>query len=117
MKSFRSISVEEEVAQNFMSQGSNTVSVLMILYFPTTCGTAIQFPKLSKKLPSILEFEGEKEVLALPLTMFHVTRITAKKSSGQYTVYLENVIPRWNILRLLLDMRKEFPKSNEVLIS
>ena len=40
---------------------------------------------------SISDFEDEREVLILPETLFHVTKVNIDEVSGQHTIYLENL--------------------------
>ena len=49
--------------------------VLIVFEFFSNCWTAIQLEKLSDQLPSISEMEGEREVLILPRSTFHVTKV------------------------------------------
>ena len=49
--------------------------VLIVFEFFCNCWAAIQLEKLSDQLPSISEMEGEREVLILPRSTFHVTEV------------------------------------------
>jgi hypothetical protein len=69
----------------------------MIFDFPQPCDMAIQLYALSAALPCISDFEDEREVLLLPRTIFHVVSITNNDRNGQYTIHLENVLPKWDL--------------------
>lgn len=92
-----STSVDETVAKEFMgSVCSEKVRVLMVFHFPEPCDAAIQLYAVSEKLPCISEYENEQEVLVLPGSIFHVVNITNDDAENLYTIYLENVLPKWN---------------------
>jgi len=52
---------------------SNKMNVLMTFYFPESCDWTIQLYALSNKLPSLPDFEDEREVLLFLMTVFRVT--------------------------------------------
>ena len=90
--SFCSTSIDENVARCFMGPSSSTsIAVLMVFNFVEKCDTAIQLFRLSDTLPSISDFEDEREVLILPMTLFHVTDIKINEVTGQHTIYLDNL--------------------------
>ena len=91
-ESFCSTSTDENVARCFLgSSSSSSIPVLMVFNFAEKCDTALQLFRLSDTLPSISDFEDEREVLLLPCTLFQVTDIKIDEVTGQHTVYLENV--------------------------
>jgi hypothetical protein len=101
MRSFCSTSVDEIVARRFMSTScSEKLSVLMSFDFLQPCDTAIQLYASSDKLPCISDFEDEHEVLLLPNTIFHVVSIRNEELSGQYTIHLENVLPKMDLMSI-----------------
>ena len=107
IKSFCSTSVDEAVARRFLSTSSTEkINVLMIFDFPQRCDMAIQLFALSKDLPCFSDFEDEREVLLIPATMFHVVNITHESSSDQYTIHLENVLPKLDFMAIYSHWRK-----------
>jgi hypothetical protein len=101
-QSFCSTSVDENVARCFMgTSSSNNIPVLMDFNFVKKCDTALQLFRLSDTLPAISDFEDEREVLVLPLTLFQVTDIKIDKVTGQHTIDLENVPTKGGLFTLL----------------
>ena len=96
---FNSTSVDENVARGFLDSSSSPgIPVLMVFNFAEKCDTALQLFRLSDTLPSISDFENEREVLVLPCTVFHVTDIKIDEITGQRTIYLENIRPKGGIM-------------------
>lgn len=92
---FGSTSVDENVARGFLDSSSCPgIPVLMVFNFAEKCDTALQLFRLSDTLPSISDFEDEREVLVLPWTLFRVTEIKIDEVSGQHTIYLDNILPK-----------------------
>lgn len=107
-RTFCSTSVDEAIARRFIPTSfSENRSVLMVFDFPKPCDMAIQLYALSDKLPCISNFEDEREVLVLPMTMFHVVNITNENCSNQYTIHLENVLPKFDLMALISAGRKD----------
>jgi hypothetical protein len=108
-KSFCSTSVDEAVARRFIpTSRTEKLNVLMIFDFPQPCDMAIQLYALSDTLPCISDFEDEREVLVEPMTMFHVVSITNDDVSGQYTISLENVLPKLDLKATWSKLRENF---------
>ncbi|CAF2689945.1 unnamed protein product [Rotaria sp. Silwood2] len=99
---FCSTSVDKNAARGSVDTSSpDTIHVLMVFTFPEKCDTAIQLFRLSDTLPSISDFDDEREVLILPMTSFRIINIDTGKTSGQHTIYLENVPTEGGLFALL----------------
>ncbi len=81
MNTFCSTSDDKSVAEHYMeaSKTEDKIQVLMKFSFVKTCRTAIQLFKISNDLPSLSNFENEREILILPGTFFTVKRIDIEK--------------------------------------
>lgn len=107
IQSFCSTSVDENVARGFISTASaNSIPVLMVFNFSAKCYTTLQLFRLSDTLPSISDFEDERELLVLPKTLFHVMDIKIAEVTGQHTIYLEDVSPKTGLFTLFRCLRK-----------
>ncbi|CAF1588714.1 unnamed protein product, partial [Adineta steineri] len=107
-QTFCSTSLDRSVAEGFAgatNMNNEEQSVLMIFNFAEKCDTAINLNKLSNELPCLSEYENEKEVLVLPVTLFYVAHI--EEGTNYITIYLKNIAVRpTSLLRAIKVIRK-----------
>jgi hypothetical protein len=103
MNTFSSTSIDQTVAEMFINKLSNQLHVLLIIDFVRWCPTAIVLYRLTPELPSITQYEDEKEVLILPGTVFSVTNIVEDSNTRLRKIYLEYYDASDEVGEILLD--------------
>lgn len=102
-RSFCSTSVDEDIATAFQSHGlsKDKIDVMMIFDFDRLCESAVRLYRISNDLPNISAYEGEREVLIMPGTLFRVTKIENGDEHQLTKVFLNYFPEKFRFFSLL----------------